>query len=43
MMLKPGDRAPDVTFGRGTDGAPVALSALWEERPLIVAFLRHFG
>ncbi len=43
MNLKPGDPAPDFTFGRGGDGAPVTLSALWAQRPLVAAFLRHFG
>ncbi len=43
MNLKPGDSAPDVTFGRGGDGTPVALSELWQQKPLVVAFLRHFG
>lgn len=43
MTLKPGDNAPDCIFARGGDGAQVPLSELWQERPLIVAFLRHFG
>ena len=41
-MIKPGDAAPDVTFGR-SGGGDVALSAYWREGPLVVAFLRHFG
>jgi hypothetical protein len=37
-----GATAPDVTFGRsGADD--VALSELWREKTLVVAFLRHFG
>ncbi len=43
MKLEPGARAPDLTLERGGDGTPVALSDLWEEKPLVVAFLRHFG
>jgi peroxiredoxin len=43
MKLNPGEAAPDFTFGRGGDGAQVALSELWRERPLVLAFLRHFG
>ncbi len=43
MILNPGDSAPDFTFARGGDGAPVALSELWREKPLVIAFLRHFG
>ena len=40
-MPKVGEPAPDVTFG-GRDG-DVSLSALWQEAPVVVAFLRHFG
>jgi hypothetical protein len=43
MILKQGDTAPDFTFRRGEDSAEVTLSSLWRERPLVVAFLRHFG
>jgi peroxiredoxin len=25
------------------DGAPVQLSSLWEDRPVVLAFVRHFG
>jgi hypothetical protein len=40
-MPRVGEPAPDVTFG-SRDG-DVALSALWREGPVVVAFLRHFG
>ncbi|HET8943513.1 MAG TPA: hypothetical protein VFO59_01905 [Dehalococcoidia bacterium] len=43
MKLNPGEAAPDLTFARGGDGALVALSDLWQEKPLVLAFLRHFG
>lgn len=39
--LSPGDDFPDVTV-QDTDG-PVALSERWRERPLVIAFERHFG
>ena len=35
-------RAPDLTL-RNTSGEPVQLSSLWEQRPLLLAFTRHFG
>lgn len=34
--------APDLAV-QDTDGNPVQLSRLWQERPLILAFTRHFG
>jgi len=34
--------APDVTL-LNTAGEPVQLSSLWAERPLLLAFTRHFG
>lgn len=34
--------APDVTL-MNTSGEPVPLSSLWAERPLLLAFTRHFG
>jgi len=35
-------QAPDATvFGKGE--APVRLSELWKEGPLVALFLRHFG
>lgn len=42
MTLQPGQRAPNATFGRG-DGTQVALSDLYREGTLVLAFLRHFG
>ncbi len=37
-----GEKAPDLTFGRG-EGGDVSLSELWRDGPLVLAFLRHFG
>ncbi len=34
--------APDLTL-LDTAGDPVQLSSLWSERPLLLAFTRHFG
>jgi peroxiredoxin len=34
--------APDLTL-QDTSGEPVQLSNLWAERPLLLAFTRHFG
>jgi peroxiredoxin len=34
--------APDLTL-LNTSGEPVQLSSLWAERPLLLAFTRHFG
>lgn len=34
--------APDVTL-LDTNGRPVQLSSLWVEKPLLLAFTRHFG
>lgn len=34
--------APDLTL-LDTSGEPVRLSSLWAERPLLLAFTRHFG
>jgi len=35
-------KAPDLTV-MDTAGNPVQLSSLWQERPLLLAFTRHFG
>jgi len=43
MRLEPGSQAPDAAFGRGDGRGDVALSQLWGEKPLVLAFLRHFG
>jgi peroxiredoxin len=40
-QLRPGDRFPDLTFD-SLDG-PVRLAERWSERPLVIAFMRHFG
>ncbi len=34
--------APDLTL-QDVSGKPVQLSSLWAERPLLLAFTRHFG
>jgi hypothetical protein len=36
------DSAPDEVV-LGPDGAPLALSSLWADGPVVLAFLRHFG
>ncbi len=40
--LKYNDPAPDVAVLDAT-GAPVRLASLWQGRPLVLAFTRHFG
>ncbi len=42
MRLRVGRLAPDTALGSG-DGGTVSLSNLWRDKPLVVAFLRHFG
>jgi peroxiredoxin len=42
VTLSVGDAAPDVVLGL-SDAEHVRLSQYWVERPLVVAFLRHFG
>ena len=42
MSLSVGDAAPDVVFGL-RDDEQVRLARYWGERPVVVAFLRHFG
>ena len=39
--LSEGDLFPELTL-ESVDG-PVELKARWKRRPLIVAFMRHFG
>ena len=34
--------APDLSIS-GTDGSPIKLSKLWAQKPLLLAFTRHFG
>jgi peroxiredoxin len=41
-QLQIGQQAPEVTFGK-SDGGEVSLAELRRERPVVVAFLRHFG
>ncbi len=40
--MRVGEPAPDVTVIDPQD-REVALSSFWEERPAVLAFLRHFG
>lgn len=40
--LKYNDPAPDVEI-LDSAGAPVRLASLWQGRPLVIAFTRHFG
>ena len=42
MGPHPGDRAPDAAV-LDAHGREVQLSALWRERPTVLAFLRHYG
>ncbi|MCW3061574.1 MAG: alkyl hydroperoxide reductase/thiol specific antioxidant/Mal allergen [Capsulimonas sp.] len=37
-----GDAAPDLAL-TATDGSAILLSELWERRPIVVVFLRHYG
>jgi hypothetical protein len=39
--LQPGDAAPEAQV-QGPDG-PVQLASLWQEGPVLLLFLRHFG
>jgi hypothetical protein len=41
MRLKPGDAAPDAEV-QGPEG-PLRLASLWQEGPVLLLFLRHFG
>jgi peroxiredoxin len=40
--LRAGEHAPELTL-TNVHSEPVALSALWRERPILLTFLRHFG
>lgn len=43
MSLRKVDReAPDVEL-EGVDNKPVCLATCWQDRPLVLLFLRHFG
>jgi len=37
-----GDPAPDVIVMDG-EGSSVRLSSLWQDRPALLVFLRHYG
>lgn len=41
MAIEQGQPAPDLVFG-SKDG-DLRLSDLWQQGPLVLAFLRHFG
>ncbi len=40
--LGPGDAAPD-GLALDANGQEVALSSFWNEGPILLTFLRHFG
>lgn len=40
--LARGDRAPQLTL-TAADGTTVPLQSLWQDGPLVLTFLRHFG
>jgi len=40
--LKTGDVAPNLNVVNA-DGETIELSALWADKPVVLAFLRHFG
>lgn len=40
--LKVGDAAPSIQV-MDADGNTMALSSVWLDRPVVLAFLRHFG
>ena len=41
-IIGAGDHAADVEL-RDEQGAELCLSQLWQERPVVLAFVRHFG
>jgi peroxiredoxin len=41
-QLRVGEQAPEVTFGK-SDSQQISLAELRRDKPLVVAFLRHFG
>jgi len=41
-QIKFNNTAPDLTL-HSVDGGEVQLSSLWQDRPLLLAFTRHFG
>jgi peroxiredoxin len=40
--VKAGDSAPNIQV-MNADGATIELSSLWSDKPVVLAFLRHFG
>jgi peroxiredoxin len=40
--LKTGDFAPTIQMVNA-DGETIELSSLWADKPVVLAFLRHFG
>jgi peroxiredoxin len=40
--LKSGDLAPNIQVVNA-DGETIELSSLWSDKPVVLAFLRHFG
>ncbi len=40
--LQIGDFAPDIQV-INADGETIELSSLWTDKPVVLAFLRHFG
>ena len=40
--LKTGDVAPNLNVVNA-DGEAIELSSLWADKPVVLAFLRHFG
>ena len=40
--LKVGDVAPNLNVVNA-DGETIELSSLWADKPVVLAFLRHFG
>ena len=40
--LKTGDVAPNLNVVNA-DGDTIELSSLWADKPVVLAFLRHFG
>lgn len=42
MRLQPGDTAPELTL-KNSDGEAVKLSRFWQQQPVVLNFLRHFG
>jgi len=41
MLMRADDLAPLTVLDE--QGRPVELGSLWRERPVVIAFVRHFG